>query len=166
MISKRKMQGTLQPEDNLSFELQLEGTFDGVRAALAHMMAPLQALHLAEESRANIELVMAEVLNNIAEHGFTDLPQPGLIRVRCTKTGAELCCRVTDFGQAMPNLTLPASAGPQDRSQLQEVAIDALPEGGFGWALIHELTREVTYQRCGPMNALTLIFPLAEQQCS
>ena len=164
MILKRKMEGTFQPEDNLSFELQLEGTFEGVRTALAHMMAHLQGLHLAHEIRENIELVMAEVLNNIAEHGFTDLPQPGSIRVCCSKAGAELACRVTDFGQAMPNLALPATAALQERSQLQEVEIDALPEGGFGWALIHELTREVTYQRCGPMNALTLTFPLAEQQ--
>ena len=110
MILDRKMQGRAQPDESLSFELRLEGTFGGVREALADVMKRLRPFPLSEEIFANIELVMAEALNNIAEHGFADLPQAGNIRVCCSMTAADLTCRITDFGQAMPNLALPPSA--------------------------------------------------------
>ncbi|WP_280514091.1 hypothetical protein [Allosediminivita pacifica] len=35
-----------------------------------------------------------------------------------------------------------------------------LPEGGFGWFLIHELARELAYRHDGGMNRLTFRLPL------
>lgn len=160
MIPDRKMQGPLHPDARFAFEHRLEGSFDGVRAALALIMDRLRMLDLSEDARGIVELVLAETLNNIAEHAFADLPQPGFISVLCADREAGLYLRITDFGTAMPDLALPVRTPPKTRDDLKTAAVNSLPEGSFGWALIHELTCDVAYQRCGPMNALSLIIPV------
>ena len=38
--------------------------------------------------------------------------------------------------------------------------MQALPEGGFGWALIRDMTRDLTYRRQGRMNRLSFVIDL------
>lgn len=163
MMLPRKSQATPRNHASTCFELRLEGSFDGVRTALADIMQRLRNLDLSDDARGRVELVLAETLNNIAEHGFCDLAQPGFISVFCRQRAGSLSFRITDFGKELPDRALPCRAEPQSGDTLKQMPIDALPEGGFGWSLIHDLAREVTYQRCGPMNALTLSIPTGSQ---
>lgn len=152
MIAKsRKPPMTAGLRPTFAFEQSLEGTQDAVRDALAYFVDQLAMLDLDDEDLATVELVLAETLNNIVEHAFADQTEPGFIRIRCVCQSGDLHLRITDFGRAMPDIRIPdgkmAALGPETA---------ALPEGGFGWAMIHALTEDISYVRSGPMNALTL----------
>lgn len=58
----------------------------------------------------------------------------------------------------MPGLVLPPGS-------LQPVAetVEGLAEGGWGWALIRDLTTDIRYTRVGGRNRLTFRIPLAAQ---
>ena len=45
--------------------------------------------------------------------------------------------------------------------KLPDTALEDLPEGGFGWHLIHSLTNDLTYLRTGGCNRLRFLLPLA-----
>lgn len=102
------------------------------------------------------ELVVAEVLNNIVEHAYHDAPG-GEIRARLRFCPQGLRADFTDHGSAMPGLRLPVGAAvPLD------MGVADLPEGGFGWFLIHTLARDLHYRREAGANRLTLRVPRGE----
>jgi serine/threonine-protein kinase RsbW len=96
-----------------------------------------------------LELVLAEVLNNVAEHAYGD---SGKGPIELTVTVHEGCiqCRVKDFGAPMPGGALP----PARRHSVKALALQDLPEGSFGWALIRDLTTDLNYQRVDGTNLL------------
>lgn len=113
------------------------------RAFLADHGAPAHAAHHAE-------LVLAEVLNNIAEHAYcADAPGWIGLALRLQPGGVEVC--VCDRGIPMPQNRPPEIALPDPAG---------LPEGGFGWFLIHELSQELVYRHEGGLNRLTFRLPL------
>jgi serine/threonine-protein kinase RsbW len=133
-----------------------------VRAGLARMASenPLSALD--EDHRARVEVVLAEVLNNIAEHAYTS--GEGSIAVTICQTRSGLQCLVTDDGSAMPDGRLPAGLHPAERLGMAETAMADLPmadlpEGGFGWFLIRRLTLDLHYAREGRCNRLSFVIP-------
>ncbi len=127
-----------------------------VRRALDDAMALCRTILPAgqDDALGNAQIVLAEALNNVAEHAFAQLD---LVEARLTaklETG-RLLVTIRDRGQAMPGLRIPEarhhdlSGDPAD-----------LPEGGFGWMLIHELTDEIRYDRINGVNRLRLWFQL------
>ena len=124
-----------------------------VRAALRAALARFVRQVSAEEA-GTLELVLAEVLNNIVEHAFAE-GGPGRIELTITRDALGLTCRVADDGAPMPGGMLPAGRLPSNA-----VAVDDLPEGGFGWFLIRDLTRELSYVRDGGRNLLMFRLPL------
>lgn len=98
-----------------------------------------------------LELVLAEVLNNISEHAY-GAGREGPIDLEIGRAGTDIWCRLTDSGRGMPEARLPQprEADPADRP------LDDLPEGGFGWRLIHDLTGRLEYARSGRRNHLFL----------
>ena len=125
-----------------------------VRAALRAALARFVRQVSAEEA-GTMELVLAEVLNNIVEHAFAE-GGPGRIELTITRDALGLTCRVEDDGAPMPGGLLPAGRLPSNA-----VAVEDLPEGGFGWFLIRDLTRELSYVRDGGRNLLLFRLPLA-----
>ncbi|WP_102110406.1 ATP-binding protein [Oceaniglobus roseus] len=121
----------------------------GVRGALARILAGLGAMELSADDSSTVELVLAEVLNNVSEHAYRDDPE-GLIEVQLTQTRAGLGCRVIDSGHALPGCRLPPLRVPDPDRPLCDQ-----PEGGFGWYLIHRLTRDLAYLRDGGRNILS-----------
>lgn len=119
-----------------------------VRTALRNTMAGLGAMNLTEDESSTVELVLAEVLNNVTEHAYRD-DEKGLIELHLKQTAAGLSCRVMDAGAAMPRNTPPAGYPPDPDRPL-----DSQPEGGFGWFLIRRLTRDLTYLREPNRNIL------------
>lgn len=113
---------------------------------------------VAEDALARTELVLAEVLNNIVQHGI--LPPSAekgspTVTIHLTVTGnaGELACAVADNGVPLPLACL----SPSGVFPAPEVA--ALRAGGFGWLMIRGLTRSLFYCReCG-RNMLCFTIP-------
>lgn len=134
-----------------AFKVTLHGTPEAVRNGVATCMKNLASLNLDPEKLAVAELVMAETLNNIVEHAFCGQSSPGLVRLSCAYDGRYLSLNFKDAGSALPEHILPR---PKQFEAFND--IQSLPEGGFGWGLIHELTDEVSFKRVGRFNSLTL----------
>lgn len=117
------------------------------RTALKGVSTHLTAMGLHDDCIATVNLVLAEVLNNITEHAYADGAGP--INLTVQRIGDRLIFQVLDAGRPMPGNTVPTPPPPDPSPP------DNLPEGGFGWYLIHLLTAELTYQRHREQNALT-----------
>jgi serine/threonine-protein kinase RsbW len=99
-----------------------------------------------------VELVLAEVLNNIAEHGGREsLNHPISLK---WYTSDRLCINVINAGRCIPTGTITNAQMPN-----LDTEIDNLPEGGFGWALVDILCSKVRSKRRGSLNTLRLNFP-------
>lgn len=99
----------------------------------------------------NVQIVFAEVLNNIIEHGFAG-ENSGIIDVEIEVSGDTIVIQVNDNGMKYtpPEVT---------QTPLQDNCdIDSLPEGGFGWFLIREITSSFEFHRDGDRNCLILNF--------
>lgn len=96
-----------------------------------------------------VEIVLAEVLNNVIEHAYVG-KSTGIIELTIEPNDGYADFRIEDEGLAMPTGEVP-------KGLHQNLAVDImdLPEGGFGWLLIHELTQGLDYVRKDPRNILT-----------
>jgi serine/threonine-protein kinase RsbW len=133
-----------------------------VRAGLVGMATQRPLSLLTPDQRGTVEVVLAEVLNNIAEHAYAG--GPGKITVTLRLGGAGLACQVTDDGVPMPDGRLPDGAHPMEQlsigGNLADVALEDLPEGGFGWNMIRLLTEGLHYVRVGGQNRLSFVIRL------
>lgn len=121
-----------------------------VRDNLARMMAAMPLAGLSDSGRGIAEIVLAEVLNNIAEHAYAG--QAGPVTVTLCDTAQGIGCLVVDHGAPMPGGT------PPDGTLPPQTPAD-LPEGGFGWHLIRSLTRDLDYARVAGANRLSFLLP-------
>lgn len=126
-----------------------------VRRAL-HDAVACFARRLSEEEAGRLELALAEVLNNVVEHGY-DGAGSGAVEIDLTHEGKSLLCRIEDEGRPMPDLRLPEGR----MHPVAETASD-LAEGGWGWAIIRELASDLHYVRADGRNALSFRLTLAE----
>lgn len=124
-----------------------------IRENLGHLMQARPLSDLSDDSRASAELVLAEVLNNIAEHAYTDGRGP--VSLSLVRAGNGIACLVVDQGAAMPGGALPDASPPLS----PDLALEDLPEGGFGWHLIRSLTQDLAYRRTGGCNRLSFTLP-------
>lgn len=116
-----------------------------VRRALRGVIDTLARQPCAAGARDRVELVLAEVLNNIVEHAYAGWPE-GLIELALEWENGALRCVVTDNGRPMPAEGLPEGRLPHHGD---------LPEGGFGWYLIRSLTTGLSYARVADANRLS-----------
>lgn len=125
-----------------------------IRRSLAGMMNCPPLSGLKEDARGMVELVLAETLNNVAEHAYGEKGGPVEITLRWETAGIR--CLIVDEGRAMPGGTLPEGRLPvKAGSTLQD-----LPEGGFGWHLIRALCSELSYIRSADRNHLMFLLPV------
>lgn len=136
------------------FRLIFPGTAEAVRDSLQRVMNSPVLRAMTPDGRATAEIVLAEVLNNIAEHAYAR--QAGEIELTLGSAGPGLVVAVVDSGLPLPGLQIPDG-------QLQPLEGGGdLPEGGFGWFLIRSLTQGLYYQRVAGRNHLS--FRLAPEQ--
>lgn len=102
------------------------------------------------------ELVLAEVLNNVVEHALAGMGGRGSFGFSCHGDAHQLAISVTDNGRAMPGGQVPGGALPDVDTPMESGDIDALPEGGFGWALVHALVHDLHYARKNGVNTLNM----------
>ena len=132
---------SVDPPNTVRFTLasDLESIRDGLKCLFAlNLLAPL-----TDESRGAVEIVLAEVLNNVVEHAYAKFP--GKIEIWVTRRDSYLFLRIVDDGLPMPGGDLPGG---------KMVRTDDLAEGGFGWYMIRNLSHDLTYQRDGKRNIL------------
>lgn len=117
-----------------------------VRSGLQDIFAADLLADMSEDGRGTTEIVLAEALNNVVEHAYAQYP--GKIEVTLNRIGAELAVEIIDTGLPMPGETLPVGG------LVETVTLDDAPEGGFGWFLIRQLSRDLDYRRDAGRNIL------------
>lgn len=136
-----------------AINMEFVGREDAVRPALERIMSTLKTLDLSSETCGRVELVLAEALNNIVEHAYIN--DTGKIELRCIKQDEILDIRLIDDGRSLPDMS------PPQPSISVDTAFEDLPEGGFGWFLIQQLTDLLSYEHREGQNHLNLRFQLS-----
>jgi serine/threonine-protein kinase RsbW len=131
---------------------------DGVRAALGDIRTFLRALYLSEDACGTAEIVLAEALNNVAEHAYAAITGTGTMQINLALNHGALRVDIVDEGASLPGLRLPAGRAPDLGGPGS-----TLPEGGFGWFVIRSLTSTLNYQRLDGCNHLHMVLDLSEQ---
>jgi serine/threonine-protein kinase RsbW len=127
--------------------LHFPATFAEIRAVLSQLINSPITVGLTESRLRDLELVLAEALNNVAEHAYAQMPG-GEVRVSVTRQTDHLVVAIRDHGVQMP----------VQRPQIPAPADNDTSEGGRGWLLINALCRKVSYERLAGTNRLTLEF--------
>ncbi|MCK0126111.1 ATP-binding protein [Gelidibacter sp. F2691] len=127
-----------------TLELKFPSDAMSVRQALHHVLA----LDLTADEKSVAEIVLAEVLNNIVEHAYQERPT-GMIELLVEQTEKDVRVRVYDNGIPLPGGLLERIAEPD-----LDCPTEDLPEGGFGWLLVRELTQNLRYERVDQRNCL------------
>lgn len=135
----------------MQVEIIFQSSELAVRDALARMISELEVYNLDPEETGTVQLVAAEVLNNIVEHAYPPETSSGPIRLRCGFQDDGLHLHISDQGAAMPEGRLPLGNRPN-----LDTDLDDLPEGGFGWFMIQDLAKDVEYRRENDENHLHL----------
>lgn len=120
-----------------------------VRQALERVMAELRALPIRPDDCGTVEIVLAEVLNNIVEHAYGG-HDPGLIELALSHQDQAVCIELADNGAPMPG-----GAPPEGKAAVIGHQLEKLPEGGFGWFLIRSMADQLTYRREEGCNRLS-----------
>ncbi len=145
--------------------------------------------HVSADTIGRLELALAEVLNNISEHGGDEHPSPAAppkprkapptlarpsadsrkrggvptVHLCVVQQASGLACAVTDDGIPLPeNCLTPFESGDFKTYRSREQLEGELPEGGFGWFLIQDLTRAICYYREDQRNFLAFTIPYPE----
>ncbi|MFL4469665.1 ATP-binding protein [Tateyamaria armeniaca] len=139
-----------------AFQISIQSGGMAVRDALKKLMDGLKPLSLDVEEAGTVELVMAEALNNIVEHAYPEGDPDGPINITCSHARDGLHMTVVDNGRAMPDGRTPLGAPVET-----DVALNDMPEGGFGWFLIKDLAKDVRYDRVESENHLSLRLAVA-----
>lgn len=146
------------------------GTWDGLhlhfpageastRLTLRRWRTAMEAAGICTDITARAEIVLAEVLNNIAEHGQQE-GRIGWIDLRCALCPSGLQVVVTDQGRPVPPHLLSPPA--QARCLPEHTPFQDMPEGGFGWSIIRGLTCDLRLQSHDGGNRLSFVIPCCE----
>ncbi|MEC7257016.1 MAG: ATP-binding protein, partial [Pseudomonadota bacterium] len=90
-------------------DISFLATPEQARHAVIHVIAGLADAGLEQGRLCDIELALAEVVNNIVEHGYAGLPA-GAIRITCTHGRQCMHISVCDQGHCIPNGLPPGTA--------------------------------------------------------
>ena len=141
------------------FSVPIVGEEEDVRAGLAIVLSKLMPLCLTVDEVGTVELVLAEVLNNVVEHALATSTHSTTIEVRGHHDGLGLHLMIVDQGVPMPTGRAPVGLAPD-----LDVTRADLPEGGFGWFMIHALAKNVHYRRVHSENHLSLLLQVGIPQ--
>ncbi|EPX77823.1 ATP-binding protein [Litoreibacter arenae] len=143
----------------LHFEDTINADPISVRDTILEIMRRLQS-EFPSQSHGIIstEIVLAEVLNNITEHGYQE-SNLGDVTVSVLCTDDMISVETRDYGLPMPGLN-PPETGLVDIP----MEVDDLPEGGFGWFFIRSLSSHMEYRRSGSKNIFCVQIPTAREE--
>ncbi len=133
-------------------EVSFPATQAHASAGIASLSERLAAHGLPEGKADDVKIALAEAINNVVEHAYVGIA-PADIQIDCSLCEKTLVIRICDTGDPMPHLRIPGGTPPPVDTTLSD-----LPEGGFGWHLIHQLTSDILYERKDGGNLLSLRF--------
>ncbi|QXT40174.1 ATP-binding protein [Gymnodinialimonas ceratoperidinii] len=126
-----------------------------VRHALEKTRAAVRAAKIDGATCDTSQIILGEVLNNVVEHAYGFEPgHPIAVSIWLREDG--LWCEVMDHGARMPDSMMRLGAG---KVHFDPTNREALPEGGFGWAMVCELTEKLRYRRVDSTNQLAFLIP-------
>lgn len=136
----------------ITYQFECLATEIGVRSFLLGLHEVLVARAVEEDLKSSIEIAVAEGLNNIVEHALPGQSEDVIV-VEISINAAQVFVQLEDSGAAMPGWQLPAG-------RMADVTVPRaqLPEGGFGWGMIHALTDCLDYSRINGVNRLKMWF--------
>ncbi len=124
------------------------------RSGISSIVDQLRNRGVPQPRVEEVQIALAEAVNNVVEHAYAD-NQPGDVNIRCQLNADTLSIYIRDAGQPLPDEKL-----PEGKPQSLDGAIEDLPEGGFGWFLIRELTSDIQYERSEGENNLVPSFEI------
>ena len=127
---------------------QFQCSDGATRAALIAITQRLRQRQVLPEALETLELVLAEVLNNLVEHGYDE--RGGSVDLSVTIASDGLRCRIADQGRRAPCAALTGSALPD---------ASTMPEGGWGWYLVCTMSENIEYTQENGWNVLRLTIP-------
>lgn len=149
--------GGVNPDrDSDCLDLRFPATQAQISEGVAALGRHLTKLGLPAGKAGDIKIALAEAINNVAEHAYADIPEAN-VHVVCHLCPRALKVVIADSGTPMPDLRVPAGR----MAHLGNIRQN-LPEGGFGWFLIRQLTSEIRYERHRGHNRLYLEFDLSD----
>ena len=125
-----------------------------VRKTLDEVQTHLRIAKVDPDLSDTAQIILAEVLNNIVEHAYGSEDGHPITLSICLRPDG-LWCETFDEGVPMPNGVPPNGVMPDFDLE----APSDLPEGGFGWAMVRELTEEIHYKRNDSVNHLSFLIP-------
>jgi len=138
-------------QSDFVFDKSYPADFRWVRRAVQNAVDDLRADGLSEEALGSVEIVLAEALNNVAEHAYPE-DAPGDMRVIIKRRPKALMFEIRDRGKPMPKGRAPIGNHPMTEFNQE----DAMPEGGYGWFLIREIVSDLVYDRHDDENFLVI----------
>ncbi|UWQ17720.1 ATP-binding protein [Jannaschia sp. M317] len=128
---------------------RIPGTAEAVRTHLERLETVTNDHDLGGERCADMLVVLAEVLNNIVEHAFEE-QEAGWIDCKISRKPGCFAIETCDNGIPLPPSLLSSGTLPDMGADR-----DDLPEGGFGWFIVHSLTNDMIYEREDGKNRLS-----------
>lgn len=137
--------------DQAQVRFSITSSFENVAVLAEDVSNHCRASNANNSDAADtLRLVLAEALNNIVEHAYEGTEgKPIYADVRMAHDLYEVM--LIDEGKPMPNGQMPSGDLDFDLDALED-----LPEGGFGWMLIHSEMDSVEYERRDGCNVLKL----------
>jgi len=119
-----------------------------VRRALSSLVGESP---LSTEEWYQVKVCIAEAVNNAIIHAYGR--QGGnRVEIEVERLADRVVCRIADFGRSMPDGALQQKL----RLDYSPEDIPALPEGGMGLYIMHQVMDCVEYASAGGRNELTL----------
>ena len=140
---------TMAPkEDERSVRLTIESRLDNVFLLGLSVQAFCRSIPLDDVAAYQVELCVVEAVNNAIRHGYDSEPGHEVELIVSLHRGG-ITLRVCDGGRPLENM---------DNADMNfdEEDLDSLPERGMGLFLIHTVMDEVSYERLGGRNILTM----------
>jgi serine/threonine-protein kinase RsbW len=133
----------------LHLQVGIKSVQDEVTNVVNHISEWLCAHCVAQDPIEELELVLAEALNNVVEHAYL-YAEDGEIDILVRLRQDKLDVTITDKGCKFDG------PPPLKDKDVENMGFEELPEGGFGWNLIRTLTDNVEFEHKDKQNRLTL----------
>lgn len=131
----------------------LRHKFRGTTEAVRSHLRAVEALGCPDATKSDrledVLIVLAEVLNNIVEHALAGIDD-GWIECRLSRRNGSVSIETWDNGTPLPPALLHMGSAPEVTTDVAD-----LPEGGFGWFIVHSLTDDMMYERTNGHNRLS-----------
>jgi len=131
-----------------TFERNFDSKFENVTKMCKLSSDFLSTFSVPDVTCKEIELCLAEALNNVIRHSYKkDKDKPIWLSLCLINNKLEI--KITDKGEARTNFEKPIlEFDPED--------IDSLPEGGMGLFIIDQIMDETNYHIEGKMNSFIM----------